>query len=790
MSSNFELLKASAWDAKKDELVAAALSEITPIVETVGTLPELNAIVDAAELAAQQSAASAPWNYPTLTGAGGLLAETQTLPNGTRWTVRGLGEWIVDSTAPRPDAVAAGGTKFLAAGPVLTPEMFWREGDGVDWLAAMQRMQNAALRLGGARCEYKEPYYFCEIFTPAQVDRSLWHYNNAPCSVLYFAPETDNVSVCGGTDIDLTGGSTSAWGYSIPAYGLITNEPRDMASVLAADSATRSVTVSATNLFEAGDHVKLYRRGGSFLGTTGVNVQRTPSQEQTPCQFLTVKTVDAETNTITFVEPFRHFFDSRQDLELSKQKTRTRHTANVNFHGINFPGQALFYADCAGGTVGDLSGTVIMASSQDLTIGSIKSNKYVLGFEGASGLRVGSMEGNYSGDGTTLAVLINDNAKDFQIGRMVMRGYKMGGAWMNYAQGSVDYCHLNDCGDANYEALRVGNMIGGNYPTSEVINATGFLRRNAGDGGAVRFGTLIIDGPGGVKRPIYVSDANFTAGTMTVHLDEASGYPIFHVGDSGTHFNDSVWCTDYKTSKISVDSLNIVTNDPDAVVSADKIFRFDAYATWLKKAPEAYVAVAAAAGATSLVLDTVAPFYEYATNMQFANPASTSNSSINRQITGVDRATNTLTLGSGLPADLPVGHPVWITDGRTARARAIRIRNITVNGKLRADLTPYAVMYASTTLSTPAEVKLPCPEGSSTLIVRVTPQAGTLASRWETRWSVVNSGVDQYAYKTFDAGPVSSPVKSAGISIASGVATVTITTTAASTGTRIEYAWV
>ena len=95
----------AAGAAGADPVAALAAKEAA---EAAANQAELDRA--AAELAAQQSAASAPWNYPTLPD---LLAETDVWADGSTQRVRDGADWFVDDDAVTPDKTAANGKKLI-----------------------------------------------------------------------------------------------------------------------------------------------------------------------------------------------------------------------------------------------------------------------------------------------------------------------------------------------------------------------------------------------------------------------------------------------------------------------------------------------------------------------------------------------------------------------------------------------------------------------------------------------------------------------------------------------------
>jgi len=134
--------------------------------------------VAAAELAAQQSAASAPWNYPTLAD---LVADTTAWADGSRLRVRGGAEHEVDSTDPAPDFVTAGLAPLIVrpnlSGEYSVAAFVSASEDGGDIAPAVLRAAARAHKNGGGLLKLAPANYtfasVCDlgsVSTSAQID--------------------------------------------------------------------------------------------------------------------------------------------------------------------------------------------------------------------------------------------------------------------------------------------------------------------------------------------------------------------------------------------------------------------------------------------------------------------------------------------------------------------------------------------------------------------------------------------------------------------------------------------
>ena len=787
----------------RDETQAIA----TQFGDVAGAVTAAEDAQDAAELAAQQSAASAPWNYPTLTGAGSLQADTTAWADGTILQVRGLVEFVADSTETSPDRVTDGGIKLRVEKPLLWPEMFGAVGDGVaDDLLAFQKMANSAYRMGGAEIVLQKPQYRLGSFEPTDLAKSLMRNNVATSKMWYLPYNTHIRSACGFTELLLDGGSSSPFGWGTSTNILQVGDEEFDTEVVYVNRAAKTIEVDDASTFAVGMRTQLFRLGGDY----SAGIPRTPSRERAPCQLLTISAING--NYITFAEPFSHAFETRGDLRLARQANGGGYPENISFDGVKFslsPGGTSAYVLFSRAYKGNFGAVRFgkgvgfsWGMSEGFTARSIETEHHG-SIESVSNWHIGRYIGEgHAGAGPSGALLLNDNARDWRIDQFVARNYPNSGLWAifgvdgSFGSMTVDGC----CYDANvnHENAFIYGMSGavvfgmpnaGYYGTKAVAESAAYLRKNLGPN-RVSVERLNVLGPHN-RVAVRMGDADVKIGHAVIEHNPDAGSAVFAIGDTGDWLADDVFFPGAVNSTLIVDRCDITTTD-GSDLSDVQILNANAGYGALMGEPVARVAVETATTDTTITVDDARGFYPYAAAPFIRDPSSGGNRGWARGISGVSG--NVLTLASGtVDRVLPVGTRLWTLSPRKPNAKTVRIRNITVNGKPRADVILEARQWVQVPAGGTATLTIAAPRGRSILKVRTSGQGEQQQPFWEQEFLVCNEVGARFSAvrgSGVGSGSFAAP-KATGCSDPSSDNKVTITLTAAAAGARtvVEVIW-
>lgn len=583
---------------------------------------------------------------------------------------------------------------------IWTPEAFGAKGDlylsdgaanpsPTDDMPAFQLLFNAVFRAGGGTIKYGAKGYYLSQYTSTQVSTACHQPVTGTCKTLVVPPfDTRHV---GPTEICMTGGASTGFGYSTSATWLSFPGELDTYQVTSANLAARSITLTtigdAAN-FTVGQEVMLGRRGGNVAG-----LANTPSQEVAPVQFMTISTIVGA--VISFADAWVHNFQAVSDLlEISKPRGLPRFPQNMTFDGLKFSRYLntgvsqpyvllsrtlkIYCTTLELDRVNMSFGMLQDFHVQDWILGKQASGVGPASVESCSLWRIDRITALHPNTSSLGPCWINDNCRQWSIGHWIACDQTTGFAALFGVDGHIDVVDLTNCGvSATYDgsftaAFSVGMPLSGFYGTRQIAELNAYKLRNIGPS-RITVGKMMLKGCGTVPIRFADVDLNIT----DVEIDCAAGARIFNAGNSGTRRADATYFPDGVKTRLTVGRARVTTAnglDPVFVLS-------DASAVpgILRSGDTVTTAPAASGDTTITVADGT--LIRKGANLYYVHDGITGPMAGLRSVSGV--VGNVVTLSGTIGGALPSGSPVWQNDqGQNQRVSA-QILNLEVNGQRR-----------------------------------------------------------------------------------------------------------
>ena len=454
-----------------------------------------------------------------------------------------------------------GGTMFSIAGNAATTalriagkfsdykisvEDYYRQSDAGDWLAAFQRAANAIHKLGCGTIQLRQPRYSLGQYSGSDVDGLVLSLGLDTDAISRILVLPSNVLVVAEKqcEIDLAGGHSSPFGYRT-SINIMSGafDGEENAEVSRVDQDDAKVYVSSTSKLRVGQTVRLARNGRPPAGT--------PSREDAPNQFLTIRSLDE--NAIGFNEAFRYRFDAVEDVVVRFRHDGRDYPRNVRLENIRFTTSGESAYICHSTTldsgwrnvtldrgVSASWGTSRGVQSDQVTVVSDAIKKNTLTIESVSDVEWGSLllEGNESSNSLG-GLLVDDASLNVHFRQIEARNFTRGGISLLYGVNVlIDNLLLRNCATSALAqgsfsaALSVGFPAVGAGPSSSLIESRSskYSVRNTGLA-HVHVRKMTILGPATV--PVRAHDVDLVIDQAYIEfLDQGASAP-FLIGQSG-----------------------------------------------------------------------------------------------------------------------------------------------------------------------------------------------------------------------------------------------------------------
>lgn len=439
-------------------------------------------------------------------------------------------------------------------GTSLHVEHFFNINDGTDWMAAFQRASNRLYELGGGTLHLSQSYYYLGRYRGADVGGKILsrQIDDDVVSAVWLIPSNVTVVADQTTQLDLGGGQSAPLGFT-GTFNILTTplEKEHSTDVVAVNLRAAEITVKSTERLIIGQTVRIAREAQPPGGT--------PSNEDAPSQFLTIRSISG--NTIAFAQPFTHRFDAVQDLVLRSLEGGTDYPRNIFFENLRITtrGKLAYLLHSRtinsgwtnvtlGENVNASWGTSEQVRSDNVVLEADTQAKNAISIESTSNVEWGSLTLNGNGsDNAVGGLLVDDHSRFIHFRKIVARNFMRSGVTFVYGVDAVidDLTLVNCARDADplkgfSAALSVGFPADGAGPNASKSSTPDprYLVRNSGTT-RLHVRKLTITGPTSV--PIRSHDANLTIDQAYIEFaNTGSGAPIV-IGESGVSRSDPAY---------------------------------------------------------------------------------------------------------------------------------------------------------------------------------------------------------------------------------------------------------
>lgn len=435
---------------------------------------------------------------------------------------------------------------------VVAVEDYYEDKDQGDWLAAFQRASNATHQRGGGVIYLDLPRYILGRYTGADVaENVLGHHLDAnSISRIWILPSNVLVISKNSSIIDLVGGESCPFGYQTSINvlsGVFDGEKTVEVTGVSVDENKISFKVMPNIC--VGQTIRLARNGRS--------VNSTPSREDAPNQFLTIKSVDE--NSITVDQGLRQLFKSAEDLVLRFRDGQRDYPKNIRLENLHFTSTGGTAYICHSATINSgwknitldrgvsaSWGTSNGVKSDQVTLISDAIKKNTLTIESTSDVDWGSLMLEGNGSSNSLGgLLVGDASTNVHFKRIEARDFQRAGISVLFGGDTeIDYLAVENCAtstpakNAYSAAVSIGFPAAGAGPSSSISESVSskYKMRNTG-ATTVHIRKLSITGPTSV--PVRVHDAELKIDEGYIEFLDQGAHSPFLVGQSGLSRSDA-----------------------------------------------------------------------------------------------------------------------------------------------------------------------------------------------------------------------------------------------------------
>ena len=471
--------------------------------------------------------------------------------------------------------VTGGNIAVLQTSSALLADQWGAQADPVDSLAVLQAMSNYLYSIGGGEIVLNSnKQYFCDSYIGAEVNGTMcWNtLGDAIVSkILLLGKNTTLRGDSGVVKIKYEGGSSSPFSYSTSANILSFPGEEDLITVSSTSNSGNSATTASTTGLSVGQVVNLARLGGQSGG-----IPNTPSQERSPQQFLTIKTITgAGPYTIAFEESFEHNFESAQGLSIYTPSDIADYPVNVYLKDIEFVGgvadkcYVLISRTINAGfdNVTFTGANFGIGMSQKIKCGKIKlehdlNSTALSTIEATSDVMINEVYAEGRGNTHSLGCLfITDGSRKVTINKLTARDFTETGFACFYGfDVSIGELNIVNCGEnATYNGFKGAFTCGfpalGAAGTKELAESDQYKLRNTGKA-YMKVGKLSIKGSPTV--PVRYHDVELTIDSANIEWAPSvyQCYP-FYGGESGERRSDITHYPDGGLSSLRVGEARI-----------------------------------------------------------------------------------------------------------------------------------------------------------------------------------------------------------------------------------------
>ncbi|HDR9049585.1 TPA: hypothetical protein QDA94_003827 [Burkholderia vietnamiensis] len=447
----------------------------------------------------------------------------------------------------RPSSAADVGLKSVVA-----VEDYYEEKDRGDWLAAFQRASNAIHQRGGGVICLNLPKYILGKYTGSDVDENILGHHLDPTSIsrIWILPSNVLVTSKGRSIIDMMGGESSPFGYQTSINilsGVFDGEKT--AEVIGVSCNENQIFFKNAPDVLVGQTIRLARNGRS--------VSSTPSREDAPNQFLTVRSIDK--NSITVDQRLRQIFEYAENLVIRFRNGQQDYPKNIRLENLHFTATEGAAYICHSATIDSGWQKVVLdrgvsaswgtsngVTSDCVTVISDDIKKNTLTIESTSDVDWGSLVLEGNGSSNSLGgLLVGDTSINVHFKHIEVRDFQRAGISVLFGGDTeIDYLAAKNCAtntpseDAYSAAVSIGFPATGAGPSSSILErlSSKYKIRNTGTT-KVRIRKLSITGQTTV--PVRVHDAELTIDDGYIEFLDRGAHSPFLIGQSGLSRSDA-----------------------------------------------------------------------------------------------------------------------------------------------------------------------------------------------------------------------------------------------------------